>query len=179
MGTARGMDFFPHVREAVGPNGVWYVLRFDPPRIGHGFRFVENSALPQFPQEKNIAFELGVTSNFYRENISQMEEHPLRGLRNSRVAITLNSSDAQMLNTTIVDEYHIAASRFSSTGEELAQISLNAVRFALLDGVERLTLECEFTAVFRNLGVESTRTRKKYDRKGPGRRGEQNDEPSA
>ncbi len=149
----RGVAFVPHAGEAVGADGVWDALRFNPPRIGHGFRSTEDPALLQFLRERNIALELSPTSNVCTGNISCLAEHPLSDLWNAGVPITLNTDDPQMFNTTIIDEYRIATSRFGFTVEELAQISLNAVKFALMDEAERLILEREFVAEFRRLGV--------------------------
>ena len=40
-----GVPFIPHAGEAVGPESIWDALQFDPARIEHGFRAIEDPTL--------------------------------------------------------------------------------------------------------------------------------------
>jgi adenosine deaminase len=150
----QGVVFVPHAGEAVGPAGVWDALEFNPPRVGHGFRSAEDATLMRTLRDRAIALEVCPTSNVCTGNIDDLGMHPLRRLWSAGVPVTLNTDDPQMFNTTLTEEYRIAALRFGFTVEELAEISLNAVRFALMHESERIGMVRQFEDEFANLGLE-------------------------
>lgn len=143
---SHGLPFVPHAGEAVGPEGIWDALQFNPPRIGHGFRGIEDRRLVEILRERNIALEVCPTSNICTGCVSRWEDHPLRKLWDSGVVVTINSDDPPMFNTTLIDEYRIAMTRFGFTPKELVLLSLNAARSSLLPLEKRMKLVEAFQA---------------------------------
>jgi adenosine deaminase len=150
---AQGVAFVPHAGETVGPEGIWDALNFDPPRIGHGIRSAEDPVLLRHLREQNIVLEVCPTSNVCTGAVATHSSHPLRLLWNAGVSLTLNSDDPHMFNTSVLNEYRVASTKFGFTVEELAAISLTAIQAALLPKARRLELEAMFREEFQRLGI--------------------------
>jgi adenosine deaminase len=155
---AQGMGFVPHSGEASGPEAIWDAVQFDPPRIGHGIRAADDPALMAYLREHGIVLEVCPTSNVVLGNVPGLEAHPLRTLWNAGVPVTINSDDPPMFNTTLVDEYRLAATHFGFTLPDLVQATMTAVRAALLPADERTRLEAAFQAEFDRLGLAALST---------------------
>jgi adenosine deaminase len=149
----QGVPFVPHAGEAVGPEGIWDALKFNPTRIGHGFRAADDPALISYLREHGIVLEVCPTSNVCTGSVSSLDAHPLRRLWDAGVAVTINTDDPPMFNTTLVNEYRLAVTHFDFTPAELAYASLRAVRSSLLPPEERARMETQFKAEFVGLGI--------------------------
>ena len=147
------LPFVPHAGEAVGPEGIWDALQFNPPRIGHGFRAVEDPTLVEKLREREIALEICPTSNICTRCVPHWEDHPLRKLWDAGVLVTINSDDPPMFNTTLLDEYRIAITKFGFTPSELARLSLNAACSSLLPLEKRMCLVKTFQIEIERLGL--------------------------
>jgi len=150
---SHGLPFVPHAGEAVGPEGIWDALLFNPMRIGHGIRAIEDPTLVETLRERHIALEVCPTSNICTGCVACWEDHPLRQLWDAGVIVTVNSDDPPMFNTSLADEYRRAFSIFGFTLEELAQLSLNAARSSLLPSEQRARLVERFQAEIARLGL--------------------------
>ncbi len=150
---ARGVAFVPHAGEAAGPESVWDVLEFDPPRIGHGFRAADDPALVAELRRRGTVLEICPTSNVCTASVPTLAAHPLRRLWDAGVPITLNSDDPPMFNTTLVDEYALAMADFGFTPADLAQASRTAMGAALLAPEDRARLVAEFDEALAALGL--------------------------
>ncbi|MGI8589118.1 MAG: adenosine deaminase [Chloroflexia bacterium] len=159
---ANGIAFVPHAGEVAGPESVWEVLEFDPPRIGHGIHSIGDPALVARLRDRGIVLEICPTSNVCLNNVPILAAHPLRLFWDAGVPVTINSDDPPMFNTTLLDEYRLAASDFGFTAEELAEASLTAARSALLPAEGRARLETSFRDELRLLGL-GTRSRGSED----------------
>lgn len=151
---SHGLPFVPHAGEAVGPEGIWDALQFNPPRIGHGFRAAEDPILVDTLRERQIALEICPTSNICTGCVARWEDHPLRELWNASVLVTINSDDPPMFNTSLLDEYRIASTKFGFTPKELARLSLNAAHSSLLPAEQRMRLVETFESEIERLGLE-------------------------
>jgi len=81
----------------------------------------------------------------------RMTDHPLLRLIEAGLYVTLNSDDPPMFNTTLTDEYRIAAHTFGLDAAALQRLSLNALRASLLPAERKAVLETQFTASFAAL----------------------------
>lgn len=149
----QGVAFVPHAGEAVGPESIWDALQFQPPRIGHGFRAIEDPSLVRYLREHETVLEICPTSNVCTGTVPDLDSHPLRRLWDAGLRITLNSDDPPMFNTSLLNEYHLAATHFGFGVEELAQISLTAVEGSLLSEPARNKLRAEFITEFSRMGI--------------------------
>jgi adenosine deaminase len=100
-----------------------------------------------------VVLEVCPTSNVCTASVPSLAAHPLRALWDAGVPISLNSDDPPMFNTTLVEEYRVAATHFGFTPADLAQVSRTAIGAALLPAAERARLVAAFDAELRRLGL--------------------------
>jgi adenosine deaminase len=149
----QGVPFVPHAGEAAGPESMWDALQFDPPRLGHGFRAIEDSRLVAYLRDHRVLLEICPTSNACTGTISSLDQHPVRRLWDLGVLLTLNTDDPSMFNTSMLNEHRLAVSMFGFTVDELAEMAILGVRSALLPPAQRFTLEETFRREFKELGL--------------------------
>ena len=114
-----GLKLVPHAGENTSAEAVWAALRIGADRIGHGIRAIEDPALVAHLAERRIPLEISITSNVITGSVDGFEAHPVRRLYDGGVPIILNTDDPAMFDTTLNDEYFLAAQRFGFTEAEL------------------------------------------------------------
>ncbi len=128
-----GLKSVPHAGEAAGPESVWGALEsLGADRIGHGIRSIEDKRLVEHLRKRQIPLEVSITSNVRTGVVDDLGDHPVRRLFDAGVPITLNTDDPSMFGTTLNEEYLLAYQTFGFRLTELAELSLNAVRYSFL-----------------------------------------------
>ncbi len=141
----RGLRSVPHQGETTGSEGMWEAINvLKAERIGHGIRCIDDPELVSFLVERQLPLEVCPTSNVCTGAVPSLEAHPIRRLYDQGVYVTLNSDDPPMFNTTLTDEYMLLAARFGFSRDELAVLSLNAMRAAFLPDDQKTQMEQQF-----------------------------------
>ncbi len=149
----QGLHRVAHAGEHAGPGSIRAVLDVcGAERIGHGVRAVDDPALVAELGRRGIPLEICPTSNLCLGVARDLASHPFDRLHKSGVAVTVNSDDPPMFNTTLTDEYRRLAAAFGYGAGELAGFSLAALRHAFLPEEEKQALEEEFRLRFAKLG---------------------------
>jgi aminodeoxyfutalosine deaminase len=104
-----GLAAVPHAGEAAGPDSIREILTFDPVRIRHGIRAVEDASLLKEIVERGIVLDVCPTSNLRTGVVRAIGEHPLPALREAGVLCSINTDDPAMFGTDLGREYEIAA----------------------------------------------------------------------
>lgn len=152
---AAGLPCILHAGETGGAESIWGALRVGRSvRIGHGVRCLEDAALVVHLRESQTPLEVCSSSNVCLGVFPNWAEHPLPKLMAEGLYLTLNSDDPPMFSTTLNAEYVKAAQTFGWGAETFEQLSLNAVRAALLPEHSRRTLEARFKDEFARLRAE-------------------------
>jgi aminodeoxyfutalosine deaminase len=125
----RGLKLVPHAGENTTAQAVWAALRIGADRIGHGIRAVEDPALVAHLAAQRVPLEISITSNLITGAVPHLEAHPVRRLYDAGVPIILNTDDPAMFDTTLNDEYLLAARRFGFTGSELRELAEASFRW--------------------------------------------------
>jgi adenosine deaminase len=125
-GEGAGAD---SVREAV------HVCNAD--RLGHAARLAEDAALIDYVGEHQIPLEICLTSNVQTGAAPSYERHPVRQYFDRGLNVVLNTDNRLMSDTTLTDEFGLAASRLRFTADELSAIALNGFEGAFLPLDER------------------------------------------
>jgi adenosine deaminase len=142
---AAGLHSAPHAGETRGPESVWGALRLlGAERIGHGVRAIEDPALVAYLAEQRIPLEVCPTSNVRLGIYPDLAAHPLRGLHDAGVPITINSDDPPLFNTTLDDEVRRLADPFGLSVEQIDEVLLNGVRYSFLPDERKQMMEAEF-----------------------------------
>ena len=124
----RGLKLVPHAGENTNAEAVWAALRIGADRIGHGIRAIEDPALVKHLAERLIPLEISISSNFRAGAVASLEVHPVRRLYDAGVPIVLNTDDPAIFETTLNDEYLLAADRFGFTEAELRRLAEESLR---------------------------------------------------
>ena len=124
-----GLHSAPHAGETVGPESVWGAVRvLGAERLGHGVRSIEDSELVEYLAERHIPLEICPTSNIRLGVYPDLLSHPLRGLHEAGVPVTVNSDDPPLFNTTFNNEVKLLADPFNFDINTIGEILLNGVR---------------------------------------------------
>ena len=144
---AAGLHSAPHAGETVGPESVRGALRaLGAERIGHGVRSIEDPALVEHLAEHRIPLEVCPTSNIRLGIYPDYGRHPLLGLLQAGAAITVNSDDPPLFNTTMNDEVVLLKEAFDLDLPTIDEVLLNGVRHSFLPPERKRALEADFRA---------------------------------
>ena len=105
-----GLALVPHAGEAAGPDSIREALSYQPARLRHGIRAVEDPGLLAELADRGLVLDVCPTSNLRTKVVSRLEEHPLPRLRAAGIRCTINTDDPAMFGTDLGREYEIAAS---------------------------------------------------------------------
>jgi adenosine deaminase len=148
---AAGLGLTAHAGEWLGPEGVRVAIeRLGVDRIGHGVRAVEDPAVLRLAAERDITFEVCLTSNVQTGVVPTLAEHPLRELVRRRLRTTLNSDDPNISDVTLSDEYYSAVVGLGLEVEDIRRMILTAAESAFLPRVERAALAARFRELLWN-----------------------------
>jgi aminodeoxyfutalosine deaminase len=155
---AAGLHSAPHAGELAGPDSVRGALdALGAERLGHGVRCIEDAGLVGHLAERGIPIEVCPTSNLCLSVYPDRTSHPLRRLHDAGVAITINSDDPPLFNTTLTDEVLSLADAFGLPVDAIDGILLNALRHSFLPADRALGMEQDFTLEMAALKAEHLR----------------------
>jgi adenosine deaminase len=149
---AAGLRSVPHAGELAGPESIRDAIRLlGAERIGHGITCLRDPDLVVQLRHQQIPLEVCPASNICLKVAASIEAHPLPQLIDSGLFVTINSDDPPLFNTSLTDEYRIAARTFGFHRDQIEKLSFNAVRAAFLPDDKRRALEARFRAGFLSL----------------------------
>jgi adenosine deaminase len=147
-----GMHITVHAGEWGGPENIDLAMNLlGAERIGHGVRIIEDGAVVRQALERQIPFEVCITSNYQSGVVTDLGSHPLKKMIAAGLNVTLNTDDPSISQITLSDEYHIACEQLGLSLGTLHERVLAAVRATFLPIDERnmltASLEREFPLV--------------------------------
>ena len=107
-------------------------------------RAVEDPALVEELARRRIGLDLCPTSNLYLGVYPSFAEHPLARLHAAGVAVTVNSDDPALFDTTLNDEVATLATSFGLDVPVIDEILLNGVRHSFLRAGEKESLAAAY-----------------------------------
>lgn len=150
-----GLHRVAHAGEHGGPDSVRAALaELGVERIGHGVRSVEDPALVAELRRRGTPLEICPSSNLCLGVAPDLPSHPFHRLYRAGTAVTVNSDDPPLFDTTLTDEYLRLATTFGYTPEELAAFALSALAHSFLPEGEKAALEADFRRRYAELGQE-------------------------
>ncbi|MDZ7632324.1 MAG: hypothetical protein U5K74_13495 [Gemmatimonadaceae bacterium] len=111
-------------------------------RIGHATRLSARATTWPMSSARTWtnALELCLTSNVQTRATERYETHPLKQFLARGMNVCLNTDNRLMSGTTLVDEYHHAATSCDCTFDELAGMALDGFRSSFLADAEKLPM---------------------------------------
>jgi aminodeoxyfutalosine deaminase len=147
---AAGLHSVPHAGETTGPETVWDAVRLlGAERVGHGTTAVQDPALLAHLAEERIALEVCPTSNVATGAVLQLDDHPIRQMRDAGVLVTVNSDDPPMFGTDLAGEYAVAARLLDLDESGVVDLVRTAVEVSFADETTRQALLDDVDAYVR------------------------------
>jgi adenosine deaminase len=135
---AEGLLCTCHAGEGAGAESVREALHVcGANRLGHATHMFEDEAITEYVAERGVPLEICLTSNVQTGAASSYETHPFRQYFDLGLKVVLNTDNRLMSDTTLTDEYALAAARLGFTLDELATVALNGFETAFLPAGEK------------------------------------------
>jgi adenosine deaminase len=130
-----------HAGEARGPESVWETLEnFQPLRIGHGVRSIEDGELIEYLKEKGIHLEVCPSCNVQIDIYDLYRNHPINRLYELGLSVGINTDGRTITNINLSEEYQKLHRAFGWTGEHFLRCNLNAIRSSFIPEKLKLNL---------------------------------------
>ncbi len=130
-----------HAGEAKGSQSLWETLRnFNPARIGHGVRSIEDPALIEHLRRNNIHLEVCPTCNVQTDVCQTYPDHPISDIYDAGLSINVNTDTRTMTNINLNQEYEKLHWTFGWGKEQFLQCNANALRAAFIPEQSRTEL---------------------------------------
>jgi adenosine deaminase len=127
-------------------------------RIDHGYHVVDDAELVAACREAGTFFTCCPTTTLYTTQWRDpaAPDHAIRQMLEAGLAITINSDDPGLMQTTLAEEYAMVAERMGATPEQLKAICLHGIRASWLDDVTKSEMlaawSLEIDAVYQAQG---------------------------
>lgn len=139
--AAAGVPAVIHAGETGGPDSVRGALEaLDAVRIGHGVRALEDPEVMAMLRARGTVLEVCPSSNVCLGVVPSMADHPLPAMIEAGLAVTLNSDDPPLFNTTLNDEYVHAAETLGLSDDTLREMNRRAAAASLLPDAAKQAL---------------------------------------
>ena len=136
-----GVPAVIHAGETGGPDSVRGALEaLNAVRIGHGVRALEAPDVVEMLLARGTVLEVCPSSNVCLGVVETMAAHPLPAMIEAGLAVTLNSDDPPLFNTTLTDEYGHAAETLGLSDDTLRAMNRRAAAAALLPAAAKEAL---------------------------------------
>ncbi|MGB2910676.1 MAG: hypothetical protein WBB55_08865 [Anaerolineales bacterium] len=122
-----------HAGEAKGSESVLETLwNFNPARIDHGARSIEDPALLEHLRQHNIHLEVCPTCNVQTDVCQTYSDHPISDIYDAGLSISVNTDTRAITNITLTQEYEKLHRTFGWDKEQFLQCNLHALRAAFV-----------------------------------------------
>lgn len=136
-----GLRLTIHAGEWGGPANVREAIQdLNADRIGHGVRVLEDPSAAALARERQIPFEVCVTSNVQSGVCPSVLAHPVLGMLAAGLNATFNTDDPSISNIDLTHEYRLAVQELQFTLEQLKDRILAAARASFLPPAEKQAL---------------------------------------
>ena len=122
-----GMPFTIHAGECGNVQNIEDAIAAGAGRIGHGIAMRGNRKVQRLCREKRIGIEMCPISNLQTRAVEEPSGYPLREFLNAGLAVTINTDNRTVSNTTLSKELEFVQRVYGITDGEIIQVMKNAV----------------------------------------------------
>lgn len=141
-----------HAGEARGADSVWETLKhFQPTRIGHGVRSIEDLHLVRRLKTTCVHLEVCPTSNVQTNVFKSHDDHSIDRLYKAGISVSVNTDARTMSNISLADEYQTLNLNFGWSFEHFLTCNLNAIDASFLPPTMKLELVGRLTEAYKKL----------------------------
>jgi adenosine deaminase len=148
VAQAAGLHLTLHAGEGAGVPSIADALGCGAERLGHGVRLVEDmtvrdgrvvalGAVAGWVRSAGIALEVCPSSNVHTRVFPTIEDHPVGLLHRAGFAVTINTDNRLMSDTSMTHEFALVAAHQGFTVADLRAVTLRAVDAAFCDPATR------------------------------------------
>jgi adenosine deaminase len=142
-----------HAGEAAGAASIHEAIHYcGAHRIGHGVRLVEDGSLFNFLNDRRIPIEICLRSNLQTGAVNTLSNHPLRLYFDAGMRLALSTDNRLITNTTLSDEYLLAAESFGFDFTELKRLAVQGFKSAFLPYREKKSMLRAVTITLDEMG---------------------------
>jgi adenosine deaminase len=135
-----------HAGEAAGADSVWQTLRaFEPDRVGHGVRSMEDPTLIEHLRAQRIHLEICPSSNVQTRVVEEYRHHPVDRMLRTGLSLGINTDARTITNITLNEEYARLQQHFGWGSPEFAACNRAALDAAFLDEPTKKRLSARIT----------------------------------
>ena len=113
---------------------------FQTDRVAHGVRVMEDPNVVALARERQVPFEVCITSNYQSGVVSSLSMHPLVKMMEAGLFVTINTDDPSISQITLSDEYRLAVDHLGLTQAHLAERLVAAAQVTFLPSNARQAL---------------------------------------
>ncbi|MDH5456317.1 MAG: adenosine deaminase [Gammaproteobacteria bacterium] len=141
-----GVRLSIHAGEVDEPNShVRDTLRLGADRIGHGLNLVSDDDTMLLMRHGPYLVEINLISNLLLEYVSNYTEHPFPEYLRTGIPVALSTDDRGMWESTMTDEFYVAATEFRLSWEEIKTLGRNSLEHAFVSEENRERLLREYS----------------------------------
>jgi adenosine deaminase len=142
-----GLGVTIHAGEWTGAEQVRHAVEIiGSKRIGHGVRAMQDAEVVALARERQVVFEICLTSNVQSGAVASLEDHPLPRMIQAGLRVTLNSDDPSVCDTTLTKEYVLSMKQYDLSLESIKGFILTALQASFLPRRDKAVLEAELVA---------------------------------
>ena len=124
-------------------------------RIGHGtYAYKDKNTLESLAKNK-IPLEMCITSNVNTSAVNSYEEHPIKKYLDYGLAVTVNTDNTTVSNTTITKELEYLVKYQNFDLEDIKKVTENGINFSFASAEDKLKLHAEYSSFINNLDTIS------------------------
>jgi adenosine deaminase CECR1 len=128
-----GVRLSIHAGEVDEPNEhVRDTLLLGADRIGHGLNLISDDDTMLLMRHGPYLVEINLISNLLLEYVDDYSEHPFPEYLRSGIPVALSSDDRGMWESTMTDEFYVAATEFRLSWEEIKTLGRNSLEHAFV-----------------------------------------------
>lgn len=131
-GQATGLPFTLHAGEAGPASNVADALTLGAQRIGHGVHMSGHPAIIDQARAAHATIETCLTSNLQTKAVADVAAFPLREFLESGLAVTVNTDDRTVSDTTLTQEFLDLHAHCGLDWDLLTRVTLNAIDGAFI-----------------------------------------------
>ncbi len=128
-----GYPFTIHSGECGSVENILMAAEWGAARIGHGIAMMGHPEVQKLIAEKRIGVEMCPISNYQTKALVPGTVYPIREFAKAGIAVSVNTDNRLVSNTSIEKEMNFLHERFDITEEELLRFQWNAVETAFCD----------------------------------------------
>jgi adenosine deaminase len=129
-----GKGIEAHVGESCGAENVRIAIEeLGATRIAHGVRATDYPDIMALAKERDVCFDIALTSNIQTGVVKSLIDHPVCRLLQEGCAITIGTDDPIILQTSLDQEYLLLRQICNLDDEAIMDIMYNSVKYAFTD----------------------------------------------